>query len=343
MSMNFAGIALTTALMTGWAPVQAAPSITSDVRVDWASLKVLPIADDGGVAPSLTWFNRTSQLTAYNPNSSVTVGDWTSQLEKSVGDSRASATASMGASEMHAYSIDTDSGGNTSGSIWALREGEFSVIGSGSVQLSVDYSWAAALHPTADARTWDSFAYAYVALRAETRYDPRSGGNRSDEQQANIQLLAPPQIGEFKGSGTLTINVPVVSGDYFYFTASASPTTNLYVSAVPNPPSIWLMPVGLLALMIMRSQAARMPYRMNWMPKIKKPHMRKRVGLFLWPRLIAGATNCQLASFRANRPKPAFLASQLDRPHRKAVSTGCPPACCITGRTQRMAWAGRFT
>ncbi|WP_457419615.1 hypothetical protein [Roseateles sp. P5_E7] len=254
MGMNFAGVALATVLMTGWSPAQAAPSITSDVKVNWASLTVIPIADDGGVAPSLTWFNFSSQLTAYSPYSSVTIGDWTSRLDKSVGDARASATASVSASEMHAYSIDTDSGGDTSGSIWALREGEFSVIGSGTVQISVDYSWAAALHPTDDARMWDSFAYAYVSLRAETRYDPRGGGNRSDQQQASVQLLAPPQIGEFQGFGTVTINVPVLNGDYLYFTASASPTTNLYASAVPNPPAIWLMAGGLLALMIKRSK-----------------------------------------------------------------------------------------
>lgn len=252
MTTKIACAALAAVLMTAWSPSEATPSVTSDVRVDWTSLRVVTIADDGGAAPSLTWSNLSSQLTAYAPYSSVMVGDWTSQLDKTVGDARASAIASVNASEMHAYSIDTDSGGDTSGSIWATRDGEFSVIGSGTVQISVDYSFAATLHPPATAKTWESFAYAYVSLRAETRYDPRGGGNRRDEQAARIQLLAPPDVGMFQGSGTVTITVPVVSGDYFYFTAAASPTTNLYASAVPEPEAATLLLLGLLAFGTMR-------------------------------------------------------------------------------------------
>jgi hypothetical protein len=225
----------------------ATPGLTSDVSVDWSSLTVTPLGDNGGAAPVLSWDHPTSTVNAYT-SAALSVGDWTTPLTTSIGGPAASAEADLDASVMHTYAQDTDAAGDTSGSIWALREGEFSVAGTGSVLITVNYSWHATLYPPANANFWDSFAYGFVSLRAETHNDPRSGNNRGDYQEANLQLLAPPDIGPFQYSGSVAIAVPVIDGDYLYFTANASSTTNLYTSAVPMPPTLWLFAGGLAVL-----------------------------------------------------------------------------------------------
>lgn len=239
------GIVGTCALLLAAAgSATAAPSMQSDMVVDWTSFTVTPVSDGGGSPPVLSWHDLSSTVDGYR-DGAVSVGDWSTPLSATVGAGASSARSDLDATLLHGSAQDADAAGNTSGSIWTLREGQFTVAGSGSVLISVNYSWHAFASPPANANTWDSFASAGASLDAQTHYDPRCGCNRGDSDTVSIQLLAPPTTGSFQGTGTLTLDVPVLAGDTFYFTSTAYAGANLYTSVVPWPPSLWLFACGL--------------------------------------------------------------------------------------------------
>jgi hypothetical protein len=236
-------------LLGAAAAAQATPSMQADITMDWTSFTVSPLAGDDGITPTLSWYGQTSTVHAYDPQA-VSVADWTTPLTATATGVGSSALATVDATRLYGTAQDTDPG-SSGASLWSLRQGQFTVAGSGTVQMSVNYSWHIDSAPPANAPLWSSFAYALASLEAWTRYDPRHFENRGDRDDLDIQVFA-PDAGQFSGTGTLFLEMPVLDGDLFYFTAATSPVANLGASLVPWPPSAATFLCGLGAILIAR-------------------------------------------------------------------------------------------
>ena len=231
-------------------PAAAAPLMQSDMEFDWSTFAVTT-SSSTGPAPTLTWVSRSSTIDGFATGAESTA-DWTSPLSTHIGDASSFADSSLDAGMLRASAQDSDLAANSSGSIWTLRQGMFSVVGSGNVEMSVNYTWHALGQPAPGSVVDQSFSYAYASLEAWSTGDPRFGGQRGGQQTFFPQVLSPPDVGSFGGSGKLVLDFTVLDGDQFAFTGAVSATDNLVSSPVPLPPSRWLFSCGLGVILALR-------------------------------------------------------------------------------------------
>ena len=245
-----------TAVLLGAAvPAAAAPLVMqSDMEIDWSSFTVTT-ASDSGPAPVFSWSNLSSTANGFTA-AGVSAPDWTSPVSAHVGTASSYADSSLDATTLRASAFDSDGAGNSSGSINSLRQGTFSVIGNGTAEMTVNYSWHSYVNANPRAPVYSSFSYAYAALEAMSTCDPRYCGQRGGQIDIFPQLNSPPQFGSFSGSGKLVLDFNVLDGDQFAFSAWASATDNL-VSPVPMPPSFWLSCFGLAGVLGRRQYVLR--------------------------------------------------------------------------------------
>lgn len=236
LGCTLALLATTPAALAQWQAV-------SELRFDWSSLQVTPLATDGAV-PVLTWQQLGSTVDAYRP-SALSVADWTTPLTSQTG----SAASAFSISSLDAASLLSRSEDHVAdalnSSTWTSREGQFLVQGSGQVQVSIELDWQAALEPPSH-DGFSHFANLYGAISAATRLDPRGNVNRHGDATFSVQKSAafPSDVGSFEGRSTLSFTVEVLDGDLFFFVADVASVASIF-SSVPEPTQAALLALGI--------------------------------------------------------------------------------------------------
>ncbi|QSA98936.1 hypothetical protein [Methylococcus sp. EFPC2] len=215
----------------------------AELNIDWSSFVVTPVPDGQITTPRITWENLYSAVNAYT-SQEVYMANWTSPIAAHTGNTGIISESTANVTTLYAYAKDI-SQEDTAAGHWVSRGGEFSVEGTGNIELSVNYMWEATLLSNVSGAKDQSFVDIYSNFQAETRYERRE--NRAAHDGINIQLLAmfPSDIGVHQGGGTLKITVPVIDGDKFYFNLLGGTTANT-LKPIPLPGSGVLLIFGLL-------------------------------------------------------------------------------------------------
>ncbi len=224
-----------------------APVTIAEATIDWKTLSITAAPLGTSPTPTINWSKQISRVDAnaedLKVTNSVYAYDWNSEINSSDGNAITYAKASVNSLVLHSYAQDSNPSIASEALSGTERDLYFSVTGNGYINFSVDYKLdtLAVFNNLIPISNNGYETYLYASLDA---FEIDTLKNFSDQATLSIydfDINVPTH-----SQGTLSVNLPVNDGRQYWFRANTF--TNVRLSAVPLPTSIWLFISSLVAI-----------------------------------------------------------------------------------------------
>lgn len=230
-------------LLLGSTHAQAADIASAQAWLDLSSFSVIGSGQQAGsAAPSVVWSNQGTKYDLYSFLNNAAHGrtnDWTSLINGTSGDAIIYSKITDSATSLLGNAYDANLANPAAGaSVSTLLSGNFTVIGSGTLDFTINYSVTSDLAPTATGGS----ALAYVFLNAQQVPAGNTYPLYTVQDQAYLDN-AGANLGHLANSGMLDLKLSVSDGQIYSFQAENFASVG---AAVPLPAAVWFFLSGML-------------------------------------------------------------------------------------------------